>query len=97
MNFKSPKFKSKIKRVLLLTAGWMFAAIYIIIVQAAPFTIEFHKSFLERQFLENSVVTILEVFFTGLILAFFEVFYFTDRFKNKSFRFCCDCEKSYFM
>jgi adenylate cyclase len=87
MNLNSPKFRSKIKRVLFLTSGWVIASIYIIIIQGAPYSIEFGKSYLDSHFLENAFVTILEVLITGLILAFFEVFYFTDRFKNRSFGF----------
>ena len=87
MNFNSPKFKSKIKRVLFLTTGWVIASIYITIVQKAPYAIEFHKSLLDFNFIENLTVNTAEVFIVGLILAFFEVFYFIDRFKNKSFGF----------
>jgi len=57
------------------------------IIQFAPFSIEFGKSYLEHSFLENAIINIIEVFLVGSVLAFFEVFYFTDRFKNKSFGF----------
>lgn len=81
MNFKSPGFRSKLKKVLFLTAGWIVAAIYIVIIQYS----QTGKKFLEKNFAEVIILTILEVFITGIILACFEVFYFTDRFKYRSF------------
>lgn len=87
MNFSSPKFKSKIKRVLFLIIGWVIAAIYIIIIQNASSTTEIDKSFLNQNFIEKFLLTVTEVFLAGLVLAFFEVFYFTDRFKDRSFGF----------
>lgn len=87
MNFKSLKFRSNLKRVIFLTTGWVLTSIYIMIIQYAPFSIEYGKSYLENSFLENAIVNIIEVFLVGSVLACFEVFYFTDRFKNKSFGF----------
>lgn len=83
MILNSPKFRSKIKRVLLLTLGWVVAGIYI-------YTIE-HVSILmghgtvEHSYFEMIIKTTPQVLFAGLILGAFEVFYFTDRFKKKSF------------
>lgn len=85
MNLNSPRFKSKIKRVLFLSIAWALAAEYIAILQYAPYSIKSGGNFFERNFIEILILTFLEVFTAGFILAFFEVFYFTDRFKNRSF------------
>ncbi len=81
MKIDSPKFRSKIKRVFFLTAGWLAAAVYIIIIQYS----QSGRKFLDQNFAEVLVLTIIEVIITGLVLACFEVFYFTDRFKYRSF------------
>ncbi len=81
MKFTSPKFKSKIKKVMFLTAGWIAAGIYIVVIQNS----QTDKSYAGQDFMTNLILMILEVLITGLVLACFEVFYFTDRFKNKSF------------
>ena len=85
MNFNSPGFKSKLKRVLFLSIGWTIAAEYIAIIQFAPHSLKTGVEFWTFNFLEVLILTLIEVFIAGFILAFFEVFYFTDRFRNKSF------------
>ena len=81
MKLNSPKFRSNFKRVIFLTAGWLAAAVYIIIIQYS----QSGRKFLDKNFAEVLILTIIEVIITGLVLACFEVFYFTDRFKNRSF------------
>lgn len=81
MKFNSPKFKSKIKRVFFLTAGWVITGIYIVVIQHS----QVEQSYLSQNFAEKIILIMLEVFTCGLVLACFEVFFFTDRFLNKSF------------
>jgi adenylate cyclase len=71
--------------VLFLSAGWAIAAEYIMIIQYAPYSIKSGTGFLTENFIAVLILTFVEVFSAGLILAIFEVFYFTDRFRNKSF------------
>lgn len=85
MKFSSPKFKSKFKRVLFLSIGWSVAAEYIAIIQFGAYSIKTGTRFLNENFMAVLVLTFVEVFSAGLILAIFEVFYFKDRFKNRSF------------
>lgn len=82
MNFKSPKFKSKIKKVFYIVAGWMAATLYINLM------IMSQKESVKTQNIPILLLTILaEVFIAGLIFASFEVFYFADRFRKKSFAY----------
>lgn len=85
MNIDSPKFRSKIKRVLFLAIGWTVAAEYIAIIQLIPYSIKTGTPFFSSNFFAVLILTLVEVFSAGFILAYFEVFYFTDRFKSRSF------------
>ncbi|MEO8210369.1 MAG: adenylate/guanylate cyclase domain-containing protein [bacterium] len=89
MDINSPKFRYKIKRVLLLTAGWVITAIYITIIQLTSILIVLNSKDMPVKFsYRQSLIEIsIEVFFAGLVFALIEVFYFTDRFKNKSFTY----------
>ncbi|MEO8666072.1 MAG: adenylate/guanylate cyclase domain-containing protein [Ignavibacteria bacterium] len=86
MDIGSPKFKLKLKRALLLSAGWSIAAGYIFVLQFTTLLIEFSRNApVEFNFIGGLILTVVEVFIAGLLPAVFEVFYFTDRFRNKSF------------
>lgn len=92
MNIHSPKFKSKIKRVLFLVAGWIAASVYINIMHHSAMlsTIEMYNlgdAALDHTLIEMILHTSMEVLIAGTFLAVIEVFYFTDRFRRKSFTF----------
>ena len=83
MILNSPKFRLKIIRVLFLTMGWVAAGIYISTLKHLSIIIG-HGT-VDHTYSEMIVRTIAEVFFAGSILGVIEVFYFTDRFKQRSF------------
>lgn len=83
MNLNSPKFISKIKRVFFLSLGWVVAGIYIYTIMHV--SIVMGQGIMYQTYIEMLIQDIPKVFFSGVILATFEVFYFTDRFKKKSF------------
>lgn len=85
MILNSPKFRSKIKRVLFLTLGWVMAGIYIYTL--IHVSILMGHGTLDHSYVEMLIKTTPEVFFSALVLGFFEVFYFTDRFKKKPFAY----------
>lgn len=88
MNKPSPKFKNKLKRVLFITAGWIVAGLYVSIIQYWSIFMAFNnKHPVDTNLGEVLIATIIEVSFAGLILSSFEVFYFTDRFRKKSFAY----------
>lgn len=83
MILNSPKFISKIKRVFFLILGLVLAGIYInTIIHVSILMVGGNVS---HSYIEMMVKSIAEVLFAGSILAVFEVFYFTDRFKKRSF------------
>ncbi len=93
---KSPKFKSKIKRILFLTAGWTAAAIYINIIyhSAMVSTIDSIKEkynlpsiSIDHGYEDMILIALKQVLIPGIILAAIEVFYFTDRFRKRSFTY----------
>ena len=88
MNFQSPKFTAGIKRVLIITTGWVIAALYIRLIQYYTLINASAPNLPSYYNLENIFkFTIAEVFFGGIAVASFEVFYFTDKFRKKSFAY----------
>ena len=83
MIVNSPKFRSKLKRVSSITLGFVLAGIYINTI--IHVSIIMSHGTLEHSYIGLMIETIAQVLFAGSILAAFEVFYFTDRFKKKSF------------
>lgn len=83
MILNSPKFISKIKRVLFLILGLVLAGIYInTIIHVSIIMV---GGMVSHSYVEMMIKSTAEVLFAGSILAVFEVFYFTDRFKKRSF------------
>lgn len=83
MILKSPKFRSRIKRFFFLTLGWVFAGIYINTIIHVSMVMSQGK--VDHTYIDMMIRSVAEVFFAGSILAAFEVFYFTDRFRKRSF------------
>lgn len=83
MILNSPKLILKFKRLIFLTLGWVAAGIYINTI--IHVSIVMGHGTVDHTYIEMMIRVIAEVFFAGSILAAFEVFYFTDRFKKKSF------------
>lgn len=88
MNFKSPKYVTGIKRVLLITTGWTIAAIYVRLIQYFTLINASAPNLPVYYNIENIITfTLAEVFLSGIVVASFEVFYFTDKFRKKSFTY----------
>jgi len=94
MKINSPKFRAKIKRVIFLISMWVVAGVYIDIIRFVTMiwvienisiNREANNIPIEYNFSGILFLTIFEIVVAGLILAPIEVFYFTDRFKRKSF------------
>jgi adenylate cyclase len=86
MDFNSPKFKANIKRVLLITAGWVIAALCIRMIQYSAAINELGENIRPEYNIKNIFLfTIIEVSIVGLIIASFEVFYLSGRFIKKAF------------
>ena len=95
MILKSVKLKIKLKRVLNLTIAWIFAGIfftvieYLLIYPAAKIeniqylTPVVHIS--SYDFGRSVSETILAALIAGLSIGTFEIFYFQDHFRKKSF------------
>ncbi len=97
MLLKSVKLHIKIKRVLSLTIAWVAAGIFFTIIEyllvnpAAKIpnikylTPDVHIS--SYDFWRSVLTTILAVIIAGLSIGTFEIFYFQDRFRKKSFSY----------
>ena len=97
MILKSVKFKIKLKRVLVLTVAWIFAGVfftiieYLLVFPAAQInniqylTPVVHIS--SYNFGRSISETICAAMIAGLTIGTFEIFYFQDRFRKKSFSY----------
>jgi adenylate cyclase len=97
MILKSVKFKIKLKRVLILTVAWIFAGVfftiieYLLVFPAAQInniqylTPVVHIS--SYDFGRSISETICAAMIAGLTIGTFEIFYFQDRFRKKSFSY----------
>lgn len=85
MSINSPGFISKLKRVLFLIVLWEAAAFYVSTIQFASILMALDMMSVSHDFRTSLPMTLAEVFVGGIFLASIEVFYFTDRFKEKSF------------
>ena len=97
MILKSVKLKIKLKRVLILTVAWIFAGIFFTIIE---YLLVFPAAQIENiQYLTPVVhissydfgrsvsETICAAIIAGLSIGTFEIFYFQDRFRKKSFSY----------
>lgn len=88
MKINSPKIKAKLTRVILITIAWTFAAMYARVIQFISIKYIAGSAIPEEYTLINVILhTFSEVIIPGLIVASLDVFYFTDRFKKKSFSY----------
>jgi len=88
MNFNSPKFRTGVKRVLLITACWILASMFIRFIQYYTLINASVPNLPDYYNPENIIAfTIIEIFLCGIAVASFEVFYFTDKFRKKSFSY----------
>lgn len=85
MFYKSSNFKYRLKRLLFLVFGWVIAGIYIHSIIYVSIVLGHGK--IDETYSGAMLRSLIEIFFAGSILAVFEVFYFTDRFKKRSFIF----------
>ena len=97
MILKSVKFKLKLKRVLILTVAWICAGVFFTIIE---YLLVFPAAKIENiQYLTPVVhissydfgrsvsETICAAMIAGLSIGTFEIFYFQDRFRKKSFSY----------
>lgn len=87
MKINSRKFKSKIIRVLVLAFGWVIYYWYIFIINSYSENTVFEMISAKLDMKPNMLVSTFNIFIAGIIIASVEVFYFTNRFKKKSFAY----------
>jgi len=97
MILKSIKLQIKLKRVLSLTIAWVFAGIFFSVIEYLiiyPFTKIEHYRILTNEanlppydFIRSISVTVIAAIIAGLSIGTFEIFYFQNRFRKKSFSY----------
>ena len=97
MILNSIKFQIKLKRVLSLTIAWVIAGIFFSVIEYLiiyPFTqIENYRILTKEtnlppyDFIRSISVTVIAAIIAGLSIGTFEIFYFQNRFRKKSFSF----------
>lgn len=78
-------FKFKLKKVLILTAGWTVAGIYFTIPQHFILFIFFKNTPYLYPFWTTLIITIIFTILIGLLIGSIEIFYFRNKLRNKTF------------